>query len=377
MRAPLRVLWLIKGLGPGGAEQLLLHQAASHAPGALDLRAGYLVPWKNHHVPALEDLGVPVRNLHGPREWDLRWALRLRRWLLEDPVDVVHAHSPYVAAVTRLCVRSLPAGVRPGLVYTEHNRWARHRRATRWANRLTFALDHHQLAVSDDVRETIHAGGRHRVEVLEHGVDIAAVRAERAARADVRAELGLDDGHVVIGTVANLRREKAYPVLLEAAAAACAADPRLRFVAVGQGPLEDEIRQRHAELGLGDRVRLLGYRPDAVRVMAGFDVFTLASLHEGLPVALMDALVLGLPIVATAVGGIPEAVTPGREGLLVPPGDPAALAAAWHELADAPDRRHQMGERAAARGAGFDIRRAAARLEAIYEEVAARAGNRS
>lgn len=376
MSGPLRVLWLIKGLGPGGAEQLLLNQAANHEAGALDVRTGYLVPWKDHHVPVLEDLGIPVRSLHGPKEWDLRWALRLRRWLVEDPVDVVHAHSPYVAAVTRLCVRSLPAGLRPALVYTEHNRWARHRRATRWANRLTFGLDHHQLAVSDDVRDTIHEGGRHRVEVLVHGVDLDEVRANQSEREAVRRELGIADDELVVGIVANFRREKGYPVLLRAAAIACARDPKLRVVCVGQGPLEQEVRSLHAELGLGDRVQLLGYRSDAVRVMSGFDVFTLASIHEGLPVALMDALALGLPTVATNVGGIPEAIDDGVEGILVPPDDPSALASGWLTLSTQVERREGMGRAAAARSAEFDIRRAAARLEAVYAEVAERVGKR-
>jgi glycosyltransferase involved in cell wall biosynthesis len=376
MSAPLRVLWLIKGLGPGGAEQLLVNQAGAHAPDALDIRVGYLVPWKDHHVGPLEAHGIAVRNLHGPREWDPRWAWRLRRWLLADPVDVVHVHSPYVAAFTRLVVMTVPRDRRPGLVYTEHNRWARHRPSTRWANRLTFAFDDHHLAVSDDVRDTVHAGARHRVEVLVHGVDVAAVRAQAHCRNEVRAELGVHPDDVVVGVVANFRREKAYPDLLDAAAVALRAHPGLHVVAVGQGPLESAMRERLHSMDLGDRVQLLGYRADAVRVMSSFDIFTLASTHEGLPVSLMDALVLGMPVVATAVGGIPQIITDGVEGRLVRPGHPEELAEAWGELIGDPDRRAEMAAAAAARGADFDVARAAKRLEQIYADVAERASNR-
>jgi L-malate glycosyltransferase len=119
---PLRVLWVIKGLGPGGAEQLLVNHAGVRDREAFEYEAAYLVPVKRHLVPQLEALGVPVHALDAPREWDPRWAWRLRTRLRNHPVDVVHGHSPYVAAVTRLIVRTLPRGARPALVYTEHNR---------------------------------------------------------------------------------------------------------------------------------------------------------------------------------------------------------------------------------------------------------------
>ncbi len=378
--ARVRVLWLVKGLGPGGAEQLLVHQARASARTAgsggsdtegLTVEAAYLVPWKDHHVAALVDAGVPTTCLDGARTWDLRWAWRLRRRLTVRPVEVVHVHSPYVAGITRLVVRTLPRRRRPALVYTEHNRWPRHVPATRLLNRLTIRLDDHDLAVSDDVRASMPARLRSRVEVLVHGVDLDAVRAMAADRPAVRAELGVGDADVVIGIVANFRREKAYEVFLEAAAAACAEEPSLRFVSVGQGPLEDAVRAELARYRLGERIRLLGYREDAVRVMSGFDVFTLTSTHEGLPVSLMDALALGLPVVATAVGGVPQAVTDGEEAVLVPAGRPELLAAAYVALARDPDRRSRMGAAAAARSARFDVATAAARLTAIYRDLAA------
>ena len=325
---PLRVLWLIKGLGPGGAERLLVSQAGATDHDAFTTTAAHLVPWKDHLVGELREQGVDVVCLDGERELDPRWAWRLRALVRERRIDVVHVHSPYVAAVARLSLRTLPSGTRPAVVATEHNRWPRHAAATRLANRLTIGLDDADLAVSADVRDTMGPHVRDRVEVLVHGVDLAAVRAAASEREAVRAELGIGPDEVVVGTVANFRAEKGYDVLMDAAAKAVERDARLRVVAVGQGPLEDEMRERHRELGLGDRVLLTGYRDDAVRVMAGFDLFTLASRHEGLPVSLMDALVLGLPVVATRVGGIPEAVDDGVEGLLVAPDDPDALAAA-------------------------------------------------
>jgi len=213
---------------------------------------------------------------------------------------------------------------------------------------------------------------RDRVEVVEHGVVLDQVRAERAARDDARAELGIGADEVAIGTVANLRANKDWPNLLAAARLLADRGVPARFVAVGQGPLEAEVRARHAELGLGDRVLLTGHREDAVRLMAGCDAFVLASYYEGLPVALMEALALGLPIVATSVGGVPEMVTDGREALLVPPRDPDALAAALTTIVCDPVRRAAMASAASERAAHYDIGVAVARMEQIYRDVVAR-----
>lgn len=366
-----RVLWLIKGLGPGGAEQLLVNQAEVRDRDRFDIEAAYLVPWKNHLVPRLEAAGVRVTLLDGAREHDLRWAVRLRRLLVERPFDVVHMHSPYVAGITRVLARTLPRRIRPALVYTEHNRWPRHSAATRTLNRLTLPLDDVDLSVSADVRETMPSRRQASVEVLEHGVVVDETQAMVKHRDEVRAELGVAPDEIVIGTVANFRREKAYEVLLEAARLALGSGLPLRFVAVGQGPLEDEMRALHAALGLGDRVLLLGYREDAVRVMSAYDVFTLSSRHEGLPVSLMDALALGLPVVATRAGGLPDAVDDGVEGRLVPVDDPAALADAYVEVASDADLRAAMASAAAGRAFDFDITTAARRLEEIYAAAAA------
>jgi glycosyltransferase involved in cell wall biosynthesis len=221
------------------------------------------------------------------------------------------------------------------------------------------------------VQHSLPPAIRARTRVVRYGIDTAAIRA-RAERSAARAALGVGDDEIVIGTVANLVAKKDYPTLLGAAARALADDRtrRVRYVAVGQGPLEDDIRERHAALDLGDRFQLLGYRPDAVRVMSAFDIFTLASQHEGLPVALMDALALGLPVVVTSVGGVPQAVTDGQEGLLVPAGSPERLAAAHLTLAGDAALRRRCSAAARTRSAVFDIGRAAHRLGDIYEAVA-------
>src|SRR3954447_8019441 len=263
----MRVLWLTKGLGPGGAERLLVEQAhALRDVDGFEFEAAYLLPWKNHLVPELEALGVPTHCLGVENEADLRWLSRLRSLARRRDYAVVHAHSPLSASLARVMNRTLRP--RAAFVYTEHNRWPSYHWATRAANASTFLLNDAVIAVSDDVRASIPAPLRTRVETVVHGIDVAAVRAEAQDRAAVRSEFGIGDDELLAVTIANLRHGKGYPVLLDAAAQLLWAGAPVRFLAVGQGPVGAELRARLEQLGLGDGFRVLGYRADARRILA-------------------------------------------------------------------------------------------------------------
>ena len=367
----IRVLWLTKGLGPGGAERLLVSFAARADRALFDLRAAYLLPHKDHLVQALDDLDVPSTCLYGGRIGDPRWLGRLRHLVREDGIDVVHIHSPLVASQARLALRALPRRNRPDLIGTEHNVWSSHHPATRWANRLTLPLEDVTIAVSEQVRESMPPRLARRTEVIIHGVDVAAIGARRSERSDARAELGIRPDEVVVVTVANLRSNKDYPTLLRAARRLIDQGLPVIFLSVGQGPLASEIEEEHKHLELGDRFRLLGYRDDPVRVLEAADVFCLASRYEGLPISMLEALAVGLPVVATRVGGVPSVVTEGREGLLVEPGDPAALANAISRMVPK-EARAAYAAAAVARSRDFHIDEAIERQQDLYERLASR-----
>ncbi|MDW3217893.1 MAG: glycosyltransferase [Acidimicrobiales bacterium] len=367
MTSPVRVLHLLKGLGPGGAERLVVAQATANGASTRQ-RVAYLVPAKDHLVPELQAAGVRVDCLESASAARLGWMGRLRRLLRTDPVDVLHIHSPALAAIGRLLVRTVPRAARPVVVGTEHNRWPRHHRLTRLANRLTIRFEAATIAVSADVASTIRGASSGQVRVIEHGIDTRAVMAA-ADRNGVRAELGLAADDVVVACVANLRREKSLDVLVEAARLACRDDDRLRYVLIGQGPLADELDGWIAAADLGDRFRALGYRSDAPRVLSGADIFTLSSTHEGLPVAMMEAMALGLPVAATDAGGVADGA--GDAGLICAVGDAAALAANHVQLASDETLRSRLGAAASARAAHFSIDRAVGEIEAVYAEATA------
>src|SRR4029450_9193495 len=209
-----------------------------------------------------------------------------------------------------------------------------------------------------------------------------------------RGELGIAEDAPVIGSVANFKAAKDHATLLRATAHVRRAVPGVRLLLVGQGPLEPATRHLAAELGLEETVVFAGFRSDAPRLAATldvftlsstsarlalapfpsaarrlaatFDVFTLSSSFEGLPIALLEAMALGRPAVVTRVGGVPEVVTDGAPGLLVPPRDTAGRAEGLRCLLGDPQLRARMGTAARARVLDFDIRKAVRRVEQVY-----------
>lgn len=368
----LRVLWITKGLEVGGIERLLCWMAAARDRASFDCEAAYVLAWARTLHDELRATGVPVHRLGACHELDLRWALRLRRLLDAGRFDVVHFHSPYVAGIGRIVVRSSAPGRRPLMVSTEHNVWSDYPVLTRALNALTTRLDDGHVAVSERVRQSMASPLRNRVDVVLHGIPLESVRVHRSLRDEVRRELGLAEDDVVVGTVANLRAQKGYPDLLEAARRLLGDRLPVRFLAVGQGPIEEELRRLHAALGLGDRFRFLGYREDAVHLLAGCDLFVLASRHEGGPLAVLEALAMGLPVVATTVGVVPDVVTDGVEGILVPPRRPDLLADALERLVLDTGRRAAMSAAALRRADDLDVVSTVRHLEELYRRLAAR-----
>ena len=357
------VLQLIKGLGRGGAEQLLVDAGRRFDRDRFRYEFAYLLPWKDALAGELRSQGFEVHCLEGGR--GMGWVERLRRLVRDRGIRLVHAHSPYPAVAARVAL----AGTR--IVYTEHNLWQRYHPATYWGNLLTFARNHHVFAVSDQVRSSIRYPpalgflSMPPVETLYHGVDLRRLEAG-AGGAEVRRELGIPRKAPLVGTVGNFTPKKAHADLVEAFALLRREAPAARLVFVGLGPLEAELRERVARLGLDDAVVFAGFRTDAPRLAAAFDVFVLPSRFEGLSIALLEAMALGRAVVATRVGGNAEVIEDGVSGVLVKAGDRRALAAEVAALLNDAPRRRELGEEARRRAARFDIGVAAARMEEVY-----------
>jgi len=387
LRLKPKVLVLIKGLGLGGAERLLVDSLPFLDRSRFDYHVAYLLPWKRFLVPELESAGIPVHCLGGmwnssegsqASSWEAVALLpqALRRLLMlqrRERFDVIQADLPVAGILARVAGRlsSVP------VVYTEHNLQERYHSVTRWANAATYAWNRRVLAVSGEVAESIGRRGlveRTRVVTLMNGVPVEQVRAEAAQGHDVRRELNIPEDHLVVGTVAVLRSQKRLTDWFQVAARVAAERPHVTFLLVGGGPLEAEVRTLVESLGLSPRVRMPGFRADGRRLMGTMDVFLMTSEFEGLPIALLEAMTLGKPVVSTRVGGIPEVVETGVTGLLAPVGALDELTSSVTRLLDDASLRTRLGAAGAAKvESEYHVQRRVRAIENLYDEVLAEA----
>jgi glycosyltransferase involved in cell wall biosynthesis len=251
---------------------------------------------------------------------------RIRTFLERRHVDVIHAHNAapliYAGFASRL------GGRRPTLVYSEHNQIYSASPVARLKFSAYVRLADVVVAVSHDLRRTLlrNAHLTCPVRVIHNGIDGARYRF--SSESTVRLDLGVAPDDFLVGTGVVLSKQKGIPYLLEAARRVLAEDTKARFVIAGDGPMRHELEQMAARLRLGDGVRFLGYRSDIPQFISALDLYVLPSLWEGLPLALLEAMAVGKPIVATQVGGNAEVVEDGVNGYVVPARDPVALARA-------------------------------------------------
>lgn len=319
----------------------------------------------------IESLG---RELSPWGDWLSLW--RLYRLMRQTKPAIVHTHTAKAGTVGRLA--ALLAGV-PVRVHTFHGH-VFHGYFGPWKTRLFLGIERwlakrttRLIAVSRQVRDdllTLGIGSAATVLAIPLGLDLERFRGARARRGRLRAALGLATDAPLIGIVARLVPIKRHDLFLRAAKRVHEACPQARFVLVGDGELRDAVRGQISALGLEGTAIMAGWRDDLDEVYADLDVVALTSDNEGLPVALIEAMAAGCPIVATDVGGVRELVRDGENGFVVPAGDEAALAARMIELLSAPERRAAMGQAAQERAlADYSIERLVGDLDALYRQL--------
>jgi glycosyltransferase involved in cell wall biosynthesis len=375
----LRVVTLVDRLGTGGAERLAIQTTTRLDPERFDrtlvASRDFGVAVSQQHVAnALEDLRRAGVRVIGLKRTSARqvWAWwPLYRLLRRERVDVLHAHK-FGSNLWGTIVGRL-ARV-PVIVAHEHT-WSYEGQPLRkLADRAVIARGSSAfVAVSrEDQRRMIEVEGIRPEDTLFIPNGIPAPPA--ASGSDVRAELGIPPDAPVIGTVSVLRPQKALDVLLRATKILVEEFPGLHVLIAGEGDRRFALEELAAELGLEDSVMFLGVRTDVPDVLAALDVAVSSSDFEGSPLSVMEYMEAARPVVATRVGGVPDLIDDGEQGLLVEPQDPAAFADAVAGLLRDPERARQMGERARERRrTEFDIDVMVKRLEALYEELRAKA----
>jgi glycosyltransferase involved in cell wall biosynthesis len=293
--------------------------------------------------------------------------------MIEKRIAVLHAHDFYSGALGVTAARL--SGVK--VIAAQRHLRLSDRRIHDWGTRYIHKLANRVLVNAEGVREYIMKMGSvapGKIVVIHNGLDAPAdTRALRdRRRANLLAELGLGADARIVGSVAGLKPVKGHRYLLEAVAKVMTADARIHLVLVGKGELHDEIAAQAAELGIGAKTHLLGHREDSAQMAAAFDVAVLASLSEGLPNSVMEAMAAGAPVIATAVGGVPELIEDGETGFLVPPASPEAIAERIEYALSHVDLTGLI----AMRGRRFvthrfGMERMVAAVESLYDEVIA------
>jgi glycosyltransferase involved in cell wall biosynthesis len=265
--------------------------------------------------------------------------LRLVREVRSENASVFHAHLPWALRCGPGLVAATLARV-PAVIATQQlfRRIGSTHRLIR--NRLIAAGVDRYIAVSSEMADMLHRTAflpRRKVVVIRNAVDVR--RFGEVPAGALRSKLERVPGRPIVLTVARLDPQKGLGDLLEAAAQV----PDSNFAIAGEGPDRERLEGAARSLGLHGRVTFLGHRDDVADLLGSCDVFVLPSLYEGFPLSVVEAMAAGKPVIATAVGGTPEAVSDGETGLLVPPGNPSALAAAIRSVISDPGLGRRLG----------------------------------
>jgi len=305
-------------------------------------------------------LNVTRRSFSMRNDLDLRAVPALRRLIRAEDFDIVHFHTKRAHALSLWLprVRTRPKYVvTRRMDYPERPGWYSHCLYNQRVDGV--------VAISQAIGDLLAQAGvdGHKIRRISSGVDPGRFE-EGGSRLD------RSDGVKTIGCVAGLDARKGHQFLLEAAAALKAQGFKLQYQLAGDGPLRAELENHATRLGLRDEVSFLGFVADTAAFLADIDLFVMPSLFEGLGVAVLEAMAAGKPIIATRVGGLTESVIDGVTGLLVPPGDAAALASAIARLARSPSLAAEMGRHGRERVLQhFTLEQMARQNESYYYEL--------
>ena len=345
----LKVFHLSKMKGVSGSENHLLTLLTSFDPRRVEAHLGILaearhLPLLQTYQKTLEQAGVTVAIFVMRRKYLDPWLIaRLRKYISQEKFQIVHTHLIHADFYGTLAAKWAAV---PAIISSQHNddRF-RHNPLLIWLNRLLARWQQRIIVISDWVGAFLQEIERlpaAKIIRIHYGIAAEPILAE-AEPQYLRQQFAIPAHVPIIGTIGRLTAQKGHVYLLQAVKQVSAAFPEVRVVIIGDGELRSELEAQAKQAGLAANLIFTGYRSDARKLLAGFDLFVFPSLWEGLGLVLLEAMALQKPIVASQVSAIPESVQHGHTGLLVPPQNPTALAQAILTLLRNPELAHTMG----------------------------------
>ncbi|VAW73264.1 hypothetical protein MNBD_GAMMA15-651 [hydrothermal vent metagenome] len=336
---------LIHGLYLGGAENVVANIARQADRNRFDMQICCLKE-KGVLGEQLESEGVRV--LLPEKASGLLGKLRaLKQLIVSEQPDLIHSHG--TAALLNIGPACM-TGVRVPLIHTYHfGNYPHISKPYLWSERIFSRLARRCVAVSESQKAAVIEHlyvQENKVDVVLNGVPENPYRGDSGSRAKARSEFGYSDDEIVIGCIAVLSRQKGVNYLLESARELLERDIRLRFLIVGGGHLEQELRDQCSAYGLDKKIQFTGWRSDALRLLGALDIFILPSLWEGLPMVLLEAMATELPIVVTDVADNRYIIDDGVSGLIIPPENSSAISEAILRLAGDMSAARAMGQAA-------------------------------
>lgn len=361
----LRVAHLIETDGPGGAERIVVQLAAAlQRDGAANV---VFLPADGEGWLArqLEGSGVTIDHFHLQRPVSPQCARLLAQAFRRHRIAIAHSHEFSMAVYGAWASRRV--GI-PHLITMHGGRYYAQRLRRRLALRAAMALSARTVAVSASLARHISRDlwfPQSRILTIPNGVRYA-----RPERVTLRDELQLGPDDRLLVSIGNLYPVKGHRYLIDALALLADRYPTLHCAIAGRGDLAGALAARARDRGVASRIHLLGLRSDVAAILGAADIFVLPSLSEGLPLALLEAMFAGCPIVASDVGEVRVALAHGEAGVLVAPGDPAALAAAVDHLLRDTKQASDLGRRAAAHArAEYNVSQMVRRYVEVYRSL--------
>ncbi len=369
----LRVLHVIGGGEFGGAERHILNLATAIDPGVVEVSVCCL--FEDPFLRVAREAGIRAYSIPMRHKLDFGIITKLREKIINDKIDIVHTHGVRANLIGRLAAKM--SGV-DTVITTVHSMLARDypdafsRLANMFIEKASSNMTRHFIAVSGGLQKALIQQGipENKITVIYNGLDPEQFRKKTSSDTSWREKSGIPPEVSLVSIVGRLHQVKGHRYFLRAAAELLEERDDIHFLVVGSGPEGDDLEEFTRELGISPKVTFTGFVSDVSQLMPELDLLVVPSLWEGFGLTALEAMAVGIPVVATSVGGLPEIVEHGSTGLLVPPADAAALAKSIVWIIDHPLEAREMA--AAAKSVvekKFTAAAMARKTEGIYQRM--------